>query len=76
MSEYVCELPFDDVESFGSGNIQIPVRERITRCKDCSHLRCIYLDDIGQYLWCSLSANDIEPNDFCSFADPKEAGDE
>lgn len=37
MNEYVCELPFDDVVSFGSGNIQIPVRERITRCEACEY---------------------------------------
>lgn len=72
MSEYVCELPLDDMVSFVSGNIQIPVRERVVRCKDC-----IYLKDIGKYLWCSLSANEIEPNDFCSLAEPREeAGDE
>lgn len=79
MSEYMCELPFDDVVSFGSGNIQIPVRERITRCKDCMHLKDVYLiNDFGDpHLWCSLSANEMKPSDFCSLAEPiGEAGDE
>ena len=72
MSEYVCELPLDDMVSFVSGSVRIPVLERITRCKDCMHFKDVYLiNDIGgPYLWCSLSANEMKPSDFCSLAEP------
>lgn len=76
MSEYVCELPFDDVVSFVSGNIRIPVRERITRCKHCGYFWPGVADVAVD--WCSCGdGHGTTPNDFCSRAEPvEEAGDE
>lgn len=65
MSEYVCELPFDDVESFGSGNIQIPVHERVTRCRDCRFFWPGVSD--AAIDWCSFGdGRSTTPSDFCS----------
>lgn len=63
MSEYVCELPFDDVVSFGSGNIRIPVHECITRCRDCVH----FWSDGG---YCHAFGCETKDNGFCSLAEP------
>lgn len=71
MSEYVCELPFDDVVSFGSGNIQITVRERITRCGDCVFFEPVVADVAID--WCSCGdGHGTTPQDFCSLAEPIE----
>lgn len=71
MSEYVCELPFDDVESFGSGNIQIPVREHVVRCNDCR----FFWPGVAEVAvdWCSFGDGcSTTPSDFCSHAEPVE----
>lgn len=72
MNEYVCELPFDDVESFGSGNIQIPVHERVTRCRDCRFFWPGVSD--GATDWCSRVGHGTTPYDFCSQGIPRRGG--
>lgn len=69
MSEYICELPFEDVESFESGNTQIPVREHITRCKDCWYFWPGVSDIVTD--WCLREGgHNTTPQDFCSNAKP------
>lgn len=69
MSEYVCELPLDDMVSFMSGTVRIPVRERVTRCRDCEHFWPGVSD--GDTDWCSRGyGHGTTPSDFCSLAEP------
>lgn len=71
MSEYVCELPLDDMVSFMSGTVRIPVHERVTRCKDC---RFFWpgVSDVAVD-WCSCGdGHGTTPQDFCSLAEPVE----
>lgn len=76
MSEYVCELPIDDMVSFVSGTVRIPVHERVTRCNSCRFFWPGFADVAVD--WCSRGdGHGTTPNDFCSLAEPREeAGDE
>lgn len=71
MSEYVCELPFDDVVSFVSGSVRIQVYERITRCRDCVFFEPGVADVATD--WCTFGdGRSTTPYDFCSLAEPIE----
>lgn len=81
MSEYVCELPLDDMVSFVSGSVRIPVRGRVTRCRDCV---CLYpkeqvdgsadwCDNYGAD-WCVRYDRPMDGHDFCSLAKPRDGG--
>lgn len=46
--------------------------ERITRCEDCEY----YRPDLYKYSPCERCDLPVGPDDFCSFAEPKEAKNE
>ncbi|MCI6273919.1 MAG: hypothetical protein MR611_04540 [Coriobacteriaceae bacterium] len=73
MSEYVCELPIDGMRSFVSGNVRIPVGERVTRCRDCAFFEPGVSEAAVD--WCSWGeGRPMAPYDFCSLAEPRDGG--
>lgn len=71
MAEYVIEIIADCVATADGYKPISEVHKRIIRCKDCKY--CEHYDFVLQCerFWGDRHVFDVEPNDFCSFAEPK-----
>lgn len=68
--EKICVLPvIDGMASFMTGNVEIQVRERIVRCRDCK-----YEYEEWGYPYCCRNAPlvfEVDGDGFCKWGEPR-----
>lgn len=79
--ERICILPIiDGMASFMTGNVEVQVRERIVRCRDCKHMHVVrqWSDINMEECWLHASSETgalgkvlTEPDGFCKWGEPK-----